>query len=283
MSLFELQVDVEDLTAPALVVAFDGWVNAGSVGTAAAEHISEGGDPIASFDSDALYDYRANRPGIDFVDGIMSEVRMPEMALHRRNAGERDLLVLTGTEPNWNWQSFSRAVADLASRLGVVEHVSVGGVPSAVPHTRPTRLLVTASRPDLISEEEQFPEGLLRVPGAAVSVVESYLVDQGIPAVGFWAQVPHYVAETYLPGVVALVERVARHLGVTLPLGSLVDESAAQQERLSEVVAAREEAAQYVQSLEELAAAEDEVPSGEEIADEIQRFLEQEQGFGDEG
>jgi len=103
-----------------------------------------------------------------------------------------------------------------------------------------------------------------------------------MPAVGFWAQVPHYVSETYLPGVVSLIERIARHLGVGIPLDGLLDDSAAQLERLSDVVAAQEQAAEYVRSLEKLAAAEDEVPSGEEIADEIQRFLEQEQGFGED-
>ena len=263
-------------------MAFDGWVNAGLVGTATADHIAAESDAVATFDSDALYDYRANRPGIDFVDGILSEVRMPEMTLARRSLDERDLLVLTGPEPNWNWQSLSRAIADIAGQLSIVEHISMGGIPSAVPHTRPTRLLVTASRPDLIAPEEQFPEGLLRVPGAAVSVVESALVDAGIPAVGFWAQVPHYVAETYAPGVVAMVERIARHLGVLLPLGSLVDDSADQQERLSEAVANQENASEYIRRLEDIAAAEGDVPSGEEIADEIQRFLEEESGL-DEG
>jgi hypothetical protein len=281
--MFELKASASDLTAPALLVAFDGWVNAGAVGTATADHIADGGETVAIFDSDALYDYRANRPGIDFVDGIMAELRMPEMALLRHHVDGRDLLILSGPEPNWNWQRLSRAVADLATELGVVEHISMGGVPSAVPHTRPTRLLVTASRPDLISGEEQFPEGLLRVPGAAVSVVESYLVDQGTPAVGFWAQVPHYVAETYLPGVVAMVERVSRHLGVRIALGSLVDDSAMQQERLSDLVAGQEQAAEYVRSLENLLASQGEVPTGEEIADEIQRFLEEEGGLGGEG
>ena len=280
--MFELTITADDLTAPALLVAFDGWVNAGLVGTATAEHIAAESGFVATFDSDALYDYRANRPGIDFIDGILAEVRMPEMTLARRSLDGRDLLVLTGPEPNWNWQALSRAIADIAGQLGIVEHISMGGIPSAVPHTRPTRLLVTASRPDLIAPEEQFPEGLLRVPGAAVSVVESALVDAGIPAVGFWAQVPHYVAETYTPGVVAMVERIARHLGVLLPLGSLVDDSATQQERLSEAVANQENASEYIRRLEDIAAAEGDVPSGEEIADEIQRFLEEESGL-DEG
>lgn len=281
MALFEVSVEVDDLTAPAMLVAFDGWVNAGSVGTATAEHIAEPADAIATFDSDALFDYRANRPVIDFVDGIMDEVRFPEMTLWRRDLGDRDLLILTGTEPNWNWKAFGGAIADLAVKLGVVEQVSVGGIPSAVPHTRPTRILSTASRPDLIGQEEAFPEGLLRVPGAAVSVVESFVVKQGLAAVGFWAQAPHYVVETYYPGVVSLVERVALHLGVPIPLGSLVDDAAEQRERLDSIVATQEQAGEYIRQLENISEAEGPVPSGEEIAAEIERFLEGEDPFGD--
>ncbi len=273
--MFELLVDVTNLEAPALIVAFDGWVNAGYVGTGAADHIAAPGDAIATFDSDVLYDYRVRRPVIDFVDGVMKEVSFPDMTLWRRHLDERDVLVLSGPEPNWNWRAFGASVADLAARLGVVQQVSLGGIPSATPHTRPVRLLTTASRPDLIAEDEQFPEGLLRVPGAAVSVVESLVVDSGIPAVGFWAQIPHYVVESYLPGIVALVERAARHLGVTIPLGTLIDEAAEQRQRLDELVASEEQATEYVRSLENLHDAEGPVPSGEEIAAEIERFLEE--------
>ncbi len=281
MAIYELE-DPGDLTAPVLVAAFDGWVNAGRVGTAAADHIAGDSAVIAHFDPDALYDFRVNRPAVTFVGGVTESVEWPELTLRRASAGDRDLLVLSGTEPNWHWQQLGSSVADLAARLGVVEHVSMGGIPSAAPHTRPTRLLTTASRPELITEDEQLPEGVLRVPGAAVSIIEHYVVDQGIPAVGFWAQVPHYVGGTYHAGVVTLVERVARHCGVTIPLGNLVDEAAGQREQLDEILDDQPQARQYVEQLEAVADAQSDMPSGEEIAAEIERFLAEASGEGED-
>ncbi len=281
MAIYELD-DPGDLVAPALIASLDGWVNAGMVGTAAADHIAADGAVVARFDPDALYDFRVNRPTVTFVRGVTDSVEWPELTLRRARAGDRDLLVLTGTEPNWNWQLLGRSVADLTAKLGVVELVSLGGIPSAAPHTRPTRLLTTASRADLITEDEQLPEGRLEVPGAAVTIVESYVVDQGIPAVGFWAQVPHYVGGTYHAGVVTLVERVARHCGVPIPLGGLVDEAAGQREQLDEILESQPQARQYVEQLEAVADAQGEMPSGEEIAAEIERFLRESTGEGGE-
>lgn len=272
MPMYELLRD-ETLEAPALVTAFEGWVSAGSVGTAAADHIADEGDLLATFDSDALFDYRANRPAAEFVDGMLSSIDWPEVMLWRKSTGARDLLVLTGPEPNWRWQHFAGEVSDLAVRMGVVEHVSLGGIPSAVPHTRPTRLLTTASKPEMLDETELLPEGLLRVPGAMATIIEHQMVGAGVTAVGFWAQVPHYVAGTYYPGVTTLVERVARHLGAEIPLGSLVDEAAEQREHLDRLLADQPQAREYVEKLEEMVAAQSEIPTGEDIAAEIERFL----------
>lgn len=259
--------------APVLIAAFEGWVSAGSVGTRTALHTADDGPVAAVFNPDALYDYRVTRPTVDFVGGAMQAIEWPEMAVRRRRIGDRDLLVLTGVEPNWRWKEFGAAVADLAAALGVVELISLGGIPWAAPHTRPTSVVTTASRPDLIAEDENYPDGLLRVPAAAVNVVERSLVDQGIPAVGFWARVPHYVGGVYYPGVVTLVERISRHAGVPIPLGSLVDEAAEQRRRLDEAIAERPETVALVERLEALADAQGEVASGEEIAAEIERFL----------
>lgn len=282
--MYELR-PVEGLTAPALVVAFLGWVNAGGVGTEAAGHIAGDGEVVATFDPDALFDYRSNRPIIDLVDGTLREVTWPEVTLRRITRDHRDLLVLSGNEPDWQWQAFGRAVTDLATRLGIAEVVSLGGVPAAVPHTRPTRLMTTASRPHLIGEGEQLPEGLLRVPGAAVSILEHFLTGAGIPAVGFWAQVPHYVSGTYYAGAITLIDRAARHLEVEIPLGDLVDRAAEQQRQLDETVAGQAESRAYLERLEAIAGAQESIPSGEEIAAQVERFLreaadgENESGF----
>jgi hypothetical protein len=168
---------VPELASPALVVAFQGWVNAGNVGTEACDHL--GGELLAEFDADALFDYRSNRPVVDFVDGRLERLQWPHLSLRRSSFEERDVLLLSGSEPDWQWKALGRSVAELATALGVVNVVSLGGVPAATPHTYPTPLLTTASRPDLIGEDEQLPEGLLRVPGAAVKCRRSPLAGFG--------------------------------------------------------------------------------------------------------
>src|SRR3990170_2269696 len=113
------RVDHEALVAPALIVAFNGWVSAGGAGTATAEHIAADAAEVARFDSDLLYDYRVNRPTLEFTEGIIDTIEWPTTRVRRRRVAGRDLLILTGPEPNWNWQAFGEAVANLAGGLGV--------------------------------------------------------------------------------------------------------------------------------------------------------------------
>ncbi len=275
--MYEL-LDHDTLTAPALIAAFDGWVSAGAAGTATAHHIAGDGPVIARFSSDELYDYRVNRPTLEFIDGIATDLVWPQTVMRHRHVDGRDLLVLTGPEPNWKWNAFGVAVADLASELGVVQHVSLGGIPWAAPHTRPTIVVTTSSRPDLLGEDANYPEGVLRVPASIVSVVAHVLVDRGIPTVGLWARVPHYVGGVYHPAVVTLVERISRHLGVRLPLGSLVDDAADQRSSLDSAVQEQEGIADVVSQLESLYDSQGEVASGEEIAAEIERYLSETAG-----
>lgn len=270
--MYEL-LDHADLTAPALIAAFDGWVSAGAAGTATANHIAVGGDIIARFDPDDLYDYRVNRPSLEFVDGISTEIVWPEAVVRHCNVDDRDLLVLTGPEPNWKWQAFAAAVADMAAKLGVVQHVSLGGIPWAAPHTRPTIVVTTSSRPDLLGDDANHPAGVLRVPASVVSALADVLADRGIPTVGLWARVPHYVGGVYHPAVVTLVERLSRHLGVRIPLGSLVDDAADQRRNLDSAIEDQDGVAEVVSQLEALYDAQGEVASGEEIGAEIERFL----------
>lgn len=270
--MYELRID-EPLLSPALVIAFEGWVSAGSAGTVSAGHIAGDGPVVATFDSDRLYDYRVNRPTLDFMDGMFDDVAWPTTTLRRRRIGDRDVLVLSGPEPNWGWQALGSAVGDLATDLGVLQHVSLGGIPWAAPHTRPTIVVTTASRRDLIGADANFPDGLLRVPASASSIVEKAVADRGIPTVGFWARVPHYVAGAYYPAVVSLVERVSRYLGVDIPLGSLVDDAAAQRRQLTDALDDQPAIQEIVEQLEAVYDASGEVATGEEIAAEIERYL----------
>ncbi|MBU1226733.1 MAG: PAC2 family protein [Actinobacteria bacterium] len=261
------------MRAPVLVVAFDGWVSAGAVGTTAADHLAEDGDIVASFRPDRLYDFRVSRPVATFRDGMLQDIEWPSLTVRYRSIDGRDLLVLTGPEPNWNWPDLAAAVADLCAAFGVVEQISLGGIPWAAPHTRATEVVTTASRPDLLGPGSNAPEGDLQVPAALALVVEQRVSTSGIPAVGFWARVPHYIGNVYYPGVLELVERVARHTGIDIPLGSLVDDSAAQRRQLAALMESRPDARQMVERYEQLADAEDDAASGVDMTAEIERYL----------
>jgi hypothetical protein len=274
-----LQVDeLGALTAPVLLGAFDGWVNAGSAGTLVADHLTGEGRLVGRIDSDEIYDYRAVRPTVDFTDGVLSDIEYPEMQLHQIELGGRDLLVLTGPEPNWNWRRLGRDVATFAITVGVVEHVSVGGIPWAVPHTRPTSIIVTASQPEELPPDPYRPAGILQVPASFTSSLEAAVAGQGIPGHGFWARVPQYVGTAYLPAAVALLERVSTQLGVSVPFGDIVDQAAEQRARLDEIASGRPDVQAMIEQLESLVDSAD-VP-GEELAAEIERFLQQQPGSG---
>ncbi|HEY4634230.1 MAG TPA: PAC2 family protein, partial [Candidatus Limnocylindrales bacterium] len=141
MSLYRLAApgspgDPGDLIAPTLVGAFDGWVDAGNAATTALAQLVDDAPVVATFEPDQLFDYRARRPTLEIVDGRLAELTWPELVVRRTMAGERDLLVLAGPEPDDRWQTFSASVVELAHRLGVTEWVSLGAIPAAVPHTR---------------------------------------------------------------------------------------------------------------------------------------------------
>jgi hypothetical protein len=265
--------------APALLVSLGDWVDAGGAGTTAARHIAEGGELVATFDADALFDYRSHRPILDVVDGTPRRFTWPQMTLTRRRLAERDLFVLTGAEPDFRWKEFAHDVLEIARRIGIAEHVSLGAIPAAVPYTAPTVVMMTASSTDLLRGAPPI-EGLLRVPAAAVSLVEWTLAEDGIPAVGFWAQVPHYAA-VYAAGAIALLRRVEDHLEVTIGAGSLEDEAAAQTAALQHVFERSPEASEYLERLQGMASAE-EIPHADNIAEEVERFLRSQRG-GDGG
>lgn len=280
MVLARVTEPAEALVAPAIVAAFDGWVDAAGASTAAAERIADEGEILATFDPDMLYDYRSRRPVLDIVNGTLSELSWPELAIRRARVDGRDLLVFTGPEPDFRWREIGQEVLELALRLGVVEWVSLGAIPAAVPHTRPVPILATASKPGLLGEDEiQGPEGLLRVPSAAVNAIEMRFVEAGVPTVGFYAQIPHYVGGSFPAATIGLLEHAGRHLGVTLALGGLPDEAAATKARIDDAVAGDEESRAYVERLETMAG-EEGLPSGDELAGEIERFLRGQAGEG---
>jgi proteasome assembly chaperone (PAC2) family protein len=146
-------VSEPDLVDPVLISAFDGWVNAGEAGTAAAEFLIRDGQEAVVFDPDDLFDYRDIRPALTFAEGVVRSISWPGVSMFHTTSGGRHLLVVTGTEPSLRWRSFAETVADLAQRFGVTELVAMGGIPWAAPHTRPVTLITTGSAGDRIPAE----------------------------------------------------------------------------------------------------------------------------------
>ncbi len=279
MPLFDVVSEPDDAVAPALLVSFEDWVDAGTAGTTAARHVAGGAELVATFDPDALYDYRSHRPVLDIVDGVPRQFAWPRLTLTRRRLPERDVFVLTGAEPDYRWQELAGDVHELAVRFGIIQHVSLGAIPAAVPHTAPTPVMMTASDEELLRGGTPT-EGLLRVPAAAVSLIEWTMAQNGIPAVGFWAQVPHY-ATPYAAGAVALIRKLEDHLTVTIGAGELEQQVVAQTTALEQIFASNPEAQEHLGRLQGLVG-QQEVPPAENIAAEVEKFLRN-QRRGDTG
>jgi hypothetical protein len=279
--LYQLSESI-DAVAPTMVVAFDTWVDAGSAATTAVEQLAIDSRVVARFDPDALFDYRARRPPLEIRDGRLAELTWPELTVRLATIDGRDLLAFCGPEHDYRWREFGQAVADLVERLGVTEWISVGAIPAAVPHTRAVPIIGTASGSAVLtSGVNRGPDGILRVPSAAISMLEMRVAEAGLPALGYFAQIPHYVSGPYPAAALELLGVLSRHLAVELPTGDLEEETRQLRQRLDAAAAADESTRSYVERLESMVD-EARLPAGDELISEIERFLRQ-QGAGGQG
>jgi proteasome assembly chaperone (PAC2) family protein len=265
--------DPGDLIAPSLVAAFDGWVDAGAAATTALEQLIDDAPVVVRFDADVLFDYRARRPPLEIVDGKLTELTWHELVVRRVRVAERDLLVLVGAEPDYRWREFTNAVVEIARALEVAEWISLGAIPAAVPHTRPVPIIGTEAAPGLLRGEVlPGPAGVLRVPSALVSALELEVSAAGIPALGYFAQVPHYVSGPYATASVELLRALGNHLGADLPSAELETEARELRGRLDTATGLDETTRTYVERLEAMYD-EQRLPSGSDLISDIERFL----------
>ncbi|HCV33272.1 MAG TPA: hypothetical protein DGF10_01280, partial [Acidimicrobiaceae bacterium] len=229
-------------------------------------------------DTDRLLDHRARRPSLHLVDGVSRRLEWPTLEVfHLESTADNDVLVLHGPEPDHEWRGFAAAVVDLCRRFNVRMVLGLGAYPAAVPHTRPTRLSCTAGSPDLAGRLD-FVTATIEVPAGAQAVIEMEAGRAGIPAIGIWAQVPHYLSgSSFPPATQALLTGVAELTGIEIDEGSLAEASLATRTRLDDLVAQNPE---HVTMLEKLEAAYDDLhdargllPDGEQLAAELERFL----------
>lgn len=278
--MFEL-VGEPSLDAPVLIVTLDGWIDAGLAAAGTATHLMSVCDvaTVAVFDTDVLFDHRARRPMMHIEDGQIAGLTWPHLELRAgTDADGHDVLFLVGSEPDHLWRAFADAVAGLAVRFGVRMVVDLGAYPAPVPHTQPTSVVATATTPELAEAVGHLP-GTVDVPAGVAAVIARRCAEAGLPAVGLWAQVPHYASGIPSPAAslahLAALQRVA---GVRFPTGDLSRRAAATIEHINALVAANPEHAAMVAELERRAPEPQEsfLISGDELVAEVEEFLRDE-------
>ncbi|MEH0972574.1 PAC2 family protein [Micromonospora sp. CPCC 205546] len=296
--LYELTDDLPDLGQPVLIQTLTGFVDAGSATRLAREQLLTSLDarPIARFDVDQLFDYRSRRPVMTFVEDHWESYDAPALELHLlRDDDETPFLLLTGPEPDLQWERFVAAIAGISARLDVRLTVGLNSIPMAVPHTRPAGVTAHATRRDLIAGYEPWLQRV-QVPGSVGHLLEYRLGELGRDALGFAAHVPHYVAQTEYPAAAeVLLASVSRSTGLLLPRDGLRAAAEVVRVEIDRQVAQTDDAAQLVQALEEqydafsrgrgeknlLAAEAGPLPTADELGAELERFLAEQTRPGD--
>ncbi|WP_089155661.1 proteasome assembly chaperone family protein [Micromonospora sp. NBS 11-29] len=296
--LYELTDELTDLGQPVLIQALTGFVDAGSATRLAREQLLTSLDArtIARFDVDQLFDYRSRRPVMTFVEDHWADYDAPALELHLlHDDDETPFLLLTGPEPDLQWERFVAAVAGLSARLDVRLTVGLNSIPMAVPHTRPSGVTAHATRPELIAGHEPWLQKV-QVPSSVGHLLEYRLGEQGRDALGFAAHVPHYVAQAEYPAAAeALLAAVSRGTGLLLPRDGLRTAAEAVRVEIDRQVAQTEEAATLVHALEEqydtfargrgekslLATETGPLPTADELGAELERFLAEQTHPGD--
>lgn len=272
-------VEYPDLHNPPLILGLDGWIDAGLAAAGAVATLLDTLDTtlIATFDTDRLLDHRARRPTMLLHDGVISELRWPKLELRAAtDANGNGMLLLVGAEPDHCWHTFTDAVVSLGLELGASMVIGLGAYPAPVPHTRPVQMSCTASS-DELAARIGFLRGSLEAPAGVHAAIEQEAYANGIPSVGAWAQVPHYAAAMPYPAAsLALIEALEELTGLTVHHGSLPEDAGITTSRIDDLVQGNEEHTAMVHALEMQADATpspEELPSGDELAAELERYL----------
>lgn len=288
--LYEVRPDAPGLDGCVLLHYLDGFIDAGAAGRLLTAHLLSALDhePVATFDVDRLIDYRSRRPVMTFEKDHWSDYAAPELAVHLvRDTAGTEFLLLTGPEPDHEWERFVAAIGSLATRLGADLAVGFHGIPMGVPHTRPLGVTAHSTRPELTAGYRPVVD-VLQVPGSVPALLEFRLGEQGRGAAGYTVHVPHYLSQAAYPAAaVTLLEAVSRATGLSLPAGELREAAKRTDAEIARQVAASDEIAEVVQALERqydafadaaqreslLADEAEHMPTADELAAQFERFL----------
>lgn len=286
---YQLHGELPELESPVLVAMLTGWIDASGAAAAAMANVHSASQtrPLATFNGDVFIDYRARRPTMELREGVNTRLQWPEieLAVGRDPAGH-DLLLLSGPEPDAAWRTFADVVTDLCIQLGVRMAVVFGAYPFASPHTRPARLSCTSPSAELVATVP-FLKNSVDVPAGMGAVLEHAFVDKGVPALGMWAQVPHYLGTMSYPAAsAALLDGLASVAGIQIDAAALNAEAETQRARIDQLVAANSEHRTMIEQLESLYDQVDDqaaasgapmwaqsIPTADELGAEVERFL----------
>jgi predicted ATP-grasp superfamily ATP-dependent carboligase len=291
--LYELDTEeTPDLQGAALLVYLEGFMDAGAAGRLVTEHLLDAFEhtTVARFDTDRLLDYRSRRPLMTFDEGKWESYDAPELSVFQvADSAGKPFLLLTGPEPDHEWERFTSAVMALSQRLGAGPMITYFGVPMGIPHTRPLGVITHSSRPGLVTSKIPLPSKL-QVPASASSLMEYRFGEAGRDAIGLVVQVPHYLSQAAYPtSALTLIDMLTEVTGLDLPAlelreaadrtNVLIDRQVAESAEVAELVAGLE--AQYDAAIahdgENLLAEGEEMPTADELAAQFEQFLADQQ------
>ena len=259
-----------------LVVAFEGWNDAGESASAAARTLRDQLGLVALYDVDPelYFDYQFSRPTISIDESGRRAIAWPAVTLFGPADGDGDIYVLLGTEPSRNWKSFAAELMAEVEDRGITSIIFMGAMLADVPHTRPINIFVSSDDPavreefGLVRSDYQGPVGILSVLAVGAQAL-------GIPSASIWASVPHYVHNAPAPkATLALLDRLEDFIPISLDRGTLAEEAAAWVSGIDALADEDDEMAAYISQLEQ---ARDTVDSpeasGDAIAEEFERYL----------
>jgi proteasome assembly chaperone (PAC2) family protein len=273
-----------ELRRPVMVVAFQGWSDAGEAATASIGYLHElwNAQVFASIDAEEFFDFQAHRPLVRVNEEGIREITWPrtEFAYASVPDAERDVVLLSGIEPSMRWPTFCDLILDVARTCGVELLVALGALLAGRPHTRPIRVTGSASGPELATRYGLATpryEGPTGIAGVVIDACRR----GGLDAVTLWGWVPHYLqGSPSPPAALAVLQRLSALLEVPIDLTELEERSRSHEARVDEAVRSDPDITATVEELERQADAEDmsEMPSGEELAAEVERYLRNQRG-----
>jgi len=276
-----------------LIAGFSGWNDAAEAASVAVESVTESWEAkrFGVFDGEEFFDYQATRPQIKLIDGVTRTVEWPENILSATTnlpqLGGRSAILLSGPEPGFRWRSFCDSVVDAAREFDVSLVVTLGALLADVPHSRPVAVAANSQNPSL-TEKLGLSSSGYEGPTGITGVLHRVCADAGIPSVSFWASVPHYLPSVpSAPAALALLGGLSTLLDVEVDTSGLESTAGDYQDQISEAVQQDSDLASYVQMLEERYDSQTDgdprdLPSGDDLAQELEGFLRDHRRENDE-